>query len=89
MSKILCKFHAHEGDVADAEWRGFHRIEKALWVDNTTDGMTEYADRLLSDVKALRALMETVEVFWAGANRWCSLDGWGKLYGCQADSDSR
>ncbi|SFS55143.1 iron uptake system protein EfeO [Paenibacillus sp. BC26] len=53
---------AREGDVADADWRGFHRIEKALWVDNTTDGMTEYADRLLSDVKALRALMETVEV---------------------------
>ncbi|SDX12989.1 iron uptake system protein EfeO [Paenibacillus sp. CF384] len=53
---------AREGDVAEADWRGFHRIEKALWVDNSTDGMTEYADRLLSDVKALRALMETVEV---------------------------
>lgn len=53
---------AREHDVEDAEWRGFHRIEKGLWVDNKTAGTEEYADRLLSDVKSLRALMETVEV---------------------------
>lgn len=29
---------AREGDVPDEEWRGFHRIEKALWVDGTTEG---------------------------------------------------
>ncbi|WP_308635172.1 iron uptake system protein EfeO [Paenibacillus silvisoli] len=53
---------ARENDVPDADWRGFHRIEKSLWVDNSAEGMNEFADRLLSDVKALRALMETVEV---------------------------
>ncbi|WP_127534677.1 iron uptake system protein EfeO [Paenibacillus kobensis] len=53
---------AREGDVDDAQWRGFHRIEKGLWVDNKTAGTEEFADRLLSDVKSLRALMETVKV---------------------------
>ncbi len=27
---------AREGDVPDDEWTGFHRIEKALWEENTT-----------------------------------------------------
>lgn len=53
---------AREGDVDPAEWRGFHRIEKALWQDNTTDGQKEYADRLLSDAKLLRAKVETVDI---------------------------
>ncbi|WP_337101006.1 iron uptake system protein EfeO [Paenibacillus sp. YIM B09110] len=53
---------ARENDVEEKDWRGFHRIEQALWANNTTDGMTEYADRLLEDTKLLRALMETVEV---------------------------
>ncbi|MBB3113876.1 iron uptake system component EfeO [Paenibacillus phyllosphaerae] len=53
---------ARENDVPDADWRGFHKIEQSLWVNNTTDGMAEVADRLFSDVQALRALMETVEV---------------------------
>ncbi|GMK39960.1 iron ABC transporter substrate-binding protein [Paenibacillus sp. CCS19] len=53
---------ARDGDVDAAEWRGFHRIEKGLWEDNKTAGSEEFADRLLSDVKSLRALMETVEV---------------------------
>ncbi|HEU4964883.1 MAG TPA: iron uptake system protein EfeO [Bacilli bacterium] len=53
---------ARENDVPEAEWRGFHRLEKALWVDNTTEGQTEYADQLLQDVKLLRAKVETVEI---------------------------
>ncbi|PWV94277.1 iron uptake system component EfeO [Paenibacillus cellulosilyticus] len=53
---------ARDGDVEAADWRGFHRIEKGLWEDNATAGTEEFADRLLSDVKSLRALMETVEV---------------------------
>ena len=32
------------------QWTGFHRIEKALWEDGTTDGMAPYADKLLADV---------------------------------------
>ncbi|WP_169087191.1 iron uptake system protein EfeO [Paenibacillus sp. PL91] len=53
---------ARENDVEEKEWRGFHRIEQALWEKNTTEGMGDYADRLLEDTKLLRALMETVEV---------------------------
>ncbi|MDT9720233.1 iron uptake system protein EfeO [Paenibacillus sp. ClWae2A] len=53
---------ARDGDVEAADWRGFHRIEKALWEDNTTEGMTEYADTLLSDAKLLRAKVETMDI---------------------------
>ncbi|MGG6311775.1 iron uptake system protein EfeO [Paenibacillus macerans] len=53
---------ARDGDVESAEWRGFHRIEKALWEDRSTAGQTEFADRLLSDAKLLRALVETVDI---------------------------
>lgn len=53
---------ARENDVETAEWRGFHKIEKALWQDNTTKDMTEIADRLLKDAQLLRAKVETVEI---------------------------
>nr|WP_139992829.1 iron uptake system protein EfeO [Paenibacillus paridis] len=53
---------ARENDVEEKDWRGFHRIEQSLWEKNSTEGMGDYADRLLEDVKLLRALMETVEV---------------------------
>jgi iron uptake system component EfeO len=53
---------AREGDVDEKEWRGFHRIEKALWADKTTKGQETYADQLLSDSKLLRAKVETVEI---------------------------
>ncbi|WP_201318759.1 iron uptake system protein EfeO [Paenibacillus sp. EPM92] len=53
---------AREGDVDEKEWRGFHRIEKALWTDKTTKGQEIYADQLLSDSKLLRAKVENVEI---------------------------
>ncbi|GAA4712615.1 iron uptake system protein EfeO [Brevibacillus fulvus] len=53
---------AREGDVPDQEWRGFHRIEQALWEKQTAEGQGAYADQLLQDVKQLRALVETVEI---------------------------
>lgn len=53
---------ARENDVDEKEWRGFHRIEKALWVDQTTKGMESFAAQLLNDAKELRALVETVEI---------------------------
>ncbi|MBP1973974.1 iron uptake system protein EfeO [Cohnella thailandensis] len=53
---------ARENDVEEKDWRGFHRIEKSLWVDNAAAGAEDYADRLLEDAKSLRALMETVEI---------------------------
>ncbi|TCZ77767.1 EfeM/EfeO family lipoprotein [Paenibacillus albiflavus] len=53
---------AREGDVSDDEWRGFHRLEKALWVDKTTKDQETFADQLLADAKLLRAKVETVEI---------------------------
>jgi iron uptake system component EfeO len=53
---------ARDGDVEAADWRGFHRIEKALWEDKTTEGMTDFADSLLSDAKLLRAKVETMDI---------------------------
>ncbi|SFL35865.1 iron uptake system component EfeO [Paenibacillus sp. 1_12] len=53
---------AREGDVDEKDWKGYHRIEKSLWVDKTTKGMETIADTLLSDSKLLRAKVETVEI---------------------------
>ncbi|MDE3839019.1 EfeM/EfeO family lipoprotein [Bacillus methanolicus] len=56
------KIDAREGDVPETEWGGYHRIEKGLWVENTTKGYEQYAEQLIKDVKLLRAKVETVEV---------------------------
>jgi iron uptake system component EfeO len=56
------KIDAREGDVPEAEWGGYHRIEKGLWVENTTTGYEEYAEQLMKDVNLLRAKVDTVEV---------------------------
>jgi iron uptake system component EfeO len=53
---------AREGDVEEKNWRGFHRLEKALWADTTTKEQGNYADQLLNDSKLLRAKVETVEI---------------------------
>ncbi|MFF5993238.1 iron uptake system protein EfeO [Lysinibacillus sp. KU-BSD001] len=44
------------------EWSGYHKLEYALWVENTTTGYEQVADQLLADVKQLYALVQTVEV---------------------------
>jgi iron uptake system component EfeO len=45
---------ARVNDVAKGEpWTGFHRIEKALWKDGTTKGMSPIADKLRADVQRL------------------------------------
>jgi iron uptake system component EfeO len=52
---------ARENDVADGDqWTGFHRIEKTLFQDNTTDGLEKYADLLTEDVAALAKKAKTV-----------------------------
>lgn len=53
---------AREGDVPAAQWTGFHRIEKALWVDHTTAGMAPVAQKLVTDVKDLQAKIATIEL---------------------------
>jgi iron uptake system component EfeO len=56
------KIDAREGDVPETEWGGYHRIEKGLWVENTTTGYEQYAEQLMKDVNLLRAKVDTVEV---------------------------
>ena len=53
---------ARENDVPDDEWTGFHRIEKALWVDGSLDGMSPVAQKLADDVAGLQELVATVEL---------------------------
>ena len=53
---------AREGDVPDKHWTGFHRIEQALWVENTTEGQDEYADELMSDVERLERKVDEVKL---------------------------
>ena len=56
------RIDAREGDVPESEWGGFHRIEKALWVENTTKGQEEYARQLLEDVENLRGEIEDLDL---------------------------
>nr|WP_231702031.1 iron uptake system protein EfeO [Halopseudomonas sabulinigri] len=43
----------YEKGVKDPEFTGFHRLEYALFHDQSTDGMAPYAERLMSDVEDL------------------------------------
>jgi iron uptake system component EfeO len=56
------KLDARAGDVPAAKWSGFHPIEKALWVDDTTQGMDPVAAKLLDDVKLLQAKVRTIKL---------------------------
>jgi iron uptake system component EfeO len=43
------------GDVeAGTTWTGFHPIEQALFEKKTTEGLSELADRLVTDIKSLQ-----------------------------------
>jgi iron uptake system component EfeO len=53
---------AREVDVPPASFRGFHRIERALWVDNTTKGVRSVAAKLLADIKRLQALVFAIKL---------------------------
>jgi iron uptake system component EfeO len=53
---------AREGDVPTQQWTGFHRIEQALWVEDTTEGQDEYATELMSDVRRLERKVDNVKL---------------------------
>jgi iron uptake system component EfeO len=44
------------------EWTGFHRIERALWSDGSTDGMGPVARKLVADVEQLQGLVKKVDL---------------------------
>jgi iron uptake system component EfeO len=51
---------ARINDVKDpTQWTGFHRIEKALWADNSLAGMAPVADKLDTDVNTLKTKVAT------------------------------
>ncbi|WP_327637665.1 iron uptake system protein EfeO [Kribbella sp. NBC_00482] len=57
------KIDARVNDVEPGtEWTGYHRIEQALWVSNSTKGMEKYADLLLTDVKTVVAKAKVVKL---------------------------
>ena len=56
-----------EGDIPPAEWGGYHRIEKALWVEETTKGLEKTIAELRNDVAnlhdiAVKADFEPVDI---------------------------
>ena len=42
-----------EGDIPADEWGGYHRIEQALWIEETTAGLETTIDELRNDVANL------------------------------------
>lgn len=44
----------YEKKAEDPKFTGFHRLEKALFADHSTEGMAGYADQLNNDVKDLQ-----------------------------------
>ena len=54
---------ALESDVpAGGTFSGFHRLERALWQQNTTAGMAPMAKKLLADVIQVQALVKTIDL---------------------------
>ena len=56
-----------EGDIPPKEWGGYHRIEKALWIDETTEGLEVTIKELRNDVAnlndiAIKAEFDPVEI---------------------------
>ncbi len=51
-----------EEGKGEEEWTGYHKLEYALWTENTTKGYEETANQLMADTKELHALVQTVEV---------------------------
>ena len=60
------KIDAREGDVPKKEWGGYHYIEQKLWVDGTTEGLSEYTADLNENVETLQNLVKDVQLQPAG-----------------------
>jgi iron uptake system component EfeO len=51
-----------DGVEPGTEWTGWHRLEKALWVDKSLDGTTAIADQLLADTQDLVSRIPSIEL---------------------------
>jgi iron uptake system component EfeO len=56
------RIDARANDVPKSEFGGFHRIEKALWEEETTKGMTPVAKQLQADVEELQGKVKNVKL---------------------------
>jgi iron uptake system component EfeO len=56
------RIDARINDVPRNQFSGFHKIERALWVKNSTAGMAPVAKQLLADVKELQQKVKTVDL---------------------------
>jgi iron uptake system component EfeO len=56
------RIDARENDVPKTEFGGFHRIEKALWEEDTTKGMVPVAESLTEDVEELEEKVKGVKL---------------------------
>jgi iron uptake system component EfeO len=56
------RIDAREDGVPADEWGGFHRIEKALWEEDTAKGMAPVAEQLQADVEELAEKVKTVNL---------------------------
>jgi iron uptake system component EfeO len=56
------RIDARENDVPASQFGGFHRIEKALWEEDTAKGMAPVAEQLLADVEELEQKVKHVEL---------------------------
>lgn len=69
----------------DPEWTGWHRIEKGLWQDNSTEGLTPFAQKLVTDTNGLiaevQALTTQPGVMTNGAAALIEEDAQGKITG--------
>jgi iron uptake system component EfeO len=56
------RIDARANDIPPNEFGGFHRIEKALWTEDTAAGMAPVAKQLLADVEELQDKVKTVNL---------------------------
>lgn len=54
---------AREADLEPGQaWTGWHRLEKALWVDGSTAGLEAVAEQLVADIADLRGRVAAVDL---------------------------
>ncbi len=56
------RIDARENDVPPSQFGGFHRIEKALWEEEATEGMKPVAEQLQADVEELQDKVKNVKL---------------------------
>ncbi|WP_042348747.1 iron uptake system protein EfeO [Bacillus massiliigorillae] len=56
------KIDAREGDVDEAEWGGFHKIEKALWMNEPLEPMAAVADQLDANILELEKQVKELKL---------------------------